>query len=127
MSALTHLRSLWTALLCALPLLLPAPTSAKTLTEPQKIEALIAAVAALPNAEFIRNGEAHPAADAAAHLRMKWGKAGKRVKTAEDFIRLCASQSYLSGTPYQIRFADGRVESAGPWLRARLMALEALR
>jgi len=39
---------------------------------------------------------------------MKWKYAGKRVKTAEDFIRCCASVSSISGSKYRIRFADGR-------------------
>ena len=92
-----------------------------TPAESAKIEALIATVAALPEGTaLIRNGEAHPAKAAAEHLRMKWGKAGKRVQTAEDFITVCASQSYLSGKPYLIRFADGREVPTGPWLRQQL-------
>ena len=61
--------------------------------EARKIEHLIAAVARLSDAKFIRNGVAYDAAKAAEHLRLKLREAGARVATAEDFIRLCASRS----------------------------------
>ncbi len=89
--------------------------------ETKKIEALIAHIAQLQGATFVRNGSDHTPAEAAEHLRMKWRRAGDRVKTADDFIRLCASKSYLSGKPYQIRFADGRVFDTGPYLRQQLL------
>jgi uncharacterized short protein YbdD (DUF466 family) len=69
---------------------------------------------------FIRNGSEHSAKDAADHLRMKLQRTGGRVKTADDFIRLCASQSYMSGEPYKIRFRDGSVMNAGDFFRDRL-------
>lgn len=69
---------------------------------------------------FIRAGTEYPPNEAAAHLRMKLGKAGSRVKTAEDFIAGVASKSYLSGKPYQIKLADGTVRPAGPWLTEAL-------
>jgi len=80
----------------------------KALSETQKIELLLKFVESLKGASFIRNGEAHKPAEAAAHLRMKWEKAGKRVKTAVDFIEVCASKSSVSGKPYTIKMADGK-------------------
>jgi hypothetical protein len=53
---------------------------------------------------------------------MKRGRAGKRVKTAEDFINGIASKSYLSGGIYQVKLSDGRVRPAGPWLNEALIA-----
>lgn len=84
-----------------------AHPGARALTEAEKIEALIAGVEHLPGAVFIRNGSQYDGAHAASHLRLKWHNAGRRVKTAEDFIRYCASQSSMSGKKYRIRFADG--------------------
>ena len=55
---------------------------------------------------------------------MKLRKAGSRVKTAEDFIRYCGSQSSVSGQPYQIRYADGRTVTSESFLRAKLAELE---
>ena len=92
--------------------------------EARKIEHLIAAVARLSDAKFIRNGAAYDAAKAADHLRLKLREAGERVTTAEDFIRLCASRSSVSGKPYEIEFADGRRISSEAFLRAKLKELQ---
>ena len=89
--------------------LLAVVASAKPpLTETQKIEALITSVGELKNAVFIRNGSEYSGEQAEHHLRMKWENAGSKVKTAEDFIKYCASESSFSGKKYQIRFADGK-------------------
>lgn len=93
--------------------------------ESRKIEYLIASIETLENAEFIRNGRAHDAGAAADHLRLKLRKAGSRVKTAQDFIRYCATGSSMSGKPYQIRFADGRTVATGEYLRQQLDGFEA--
>jgi hypothetical protein len=106
-----------------LPVLLltaPAPTP-----EAQKIEALIRAVASLQGAVFIRNGSEHAPAEAADHLRLKWKNAGRRVKSAPEFIQHCASGSSMSGRPYEIRFKDGRTVLARDWLWTELKRMEA--
>jgi hypothetical protein len=95
-----------------------------TSVEGRKIDYLIASIEALQGAQFIRNGTAYDAMTAANHLRLKRRNAGPRVATAEDFIRFCASVSSVSGTPYQIRFADGRVVSSEAYLRQKLAELE---
>src|SRR5688572_18924891 len=73
-----------------------------------KIEYLIVGVAELEQAQFVRNGRAHDAKSAAAHLRRKLRAARSRIKSADDFIRCCASASSITGRPYRIRFTDGR-------------------
>lgn len=88
--------------------------------EADKIQYLIASVETLQGASFIRNGKDYDARRAADHLRFKLKAAGDRVKTAEDFIRLCASRSYLSGEPYRIRFSDGKSIEAEIFFRERL-------
>jgi Family of unknown function (DUF5329) len=88
--------------------------------ERQKIDYLISAIETLDDAEFIRNGKAYDAKAAADHLRLKLKKAETRIKSAEDFIRYCASASSVSGTPYQIRFSDGRVTSSAEYLQQKL-------
>jgi hypothetical protein len=92
--------------------------------EGQRIAYLIASVETLQGAQFIRNGTAYNAKAAAEHLRLKLRLAGSRVATAEDFIRLCASSSSVSGTPYQIRFTDGRTVSSEAYLRQKLVEFE---
>ncbi len=88
--------------------------------ESRKIDFLIAAIETLGDAKFVRNGTAYDAKTAADHLRLKLKNAGSRVESAEDFIRYCASASSVSGTPYQIRFSDGRVVTSEAFLRQRL-------
>ena len=115
------LRSIAFAFLCV-----AAATHAAEMApaEQRKIEQLIAAVTGLPNAQFIRNGSAYDAAAAGDHLRLKLKNAGSRIKTADDFIRYCASTSSVSGEPYKIRFADGREVTAEQFLRQKLAELQ---
>ena len=101
-------------------LIVPSPP-----TETQKIEALLEAVGHLEGAVFIRNGSEHTPAQAADHVRLKWRNASRRVKTAPDFIRYCASGSSLSGKPYQIRLKDGRTVLASDWFWTELKRMEA--
>jgi len=108
-----------------LALLVPIAATASPMTEADKINALIATVDQLPGAVFIRNGSEYPAAKAAEHLRMKWQYAGKRIKTAEDFIKYCASASSMSGNRYQIRFADGHTVYSADFFHQQLRRIEA--
>jgi hypothetical protein len=93
--------------------------------ENARIQYLLASIETLTGAEFIRNGAAYDAQAAADHLRLKLRSAGSRVKTAEDFIVHCATQSSMSGEPYQIRFADGRVISSAAFLHQKLVEFDA--
>jgi hypothetical protein len=91
--------------------------------EAAKIDSLIRAVETLKGAKFLRNGREYDARAAADHLRLKLRTAADRVKTADDFIRLCGSQSSLSGEKYRIRFADGTTENTDVFFRKKLKAL----
>jgi hypothetical protein len=105
---------------------LPAATAAP-LSENEKVEALIGIVEHLTDAVFVRNGDTHDAKAAASHLRKKWRGAGSQVKTARDFIRLCATQSSLSGQPYLIRWKNGRERRSADFLGEELDKLEGKR
>ena len=94
------------------------------LSEAEKIERLIAAVAQQTDAVFVRNGREHSSAEAAEHLRRKWKAAGDRVTTAEAFIEQIASRSSLSGTAYSIQFSDGREMTSAEFLRNELRKLQ---
>jgi hypothetical protein len=100
--------------------------SALPARENARIEYLLVAVANLQNATFIRNGTSYGAAEAADHLRLKLNKAGAAVKSAEDFIRLCGTQSSTSGVIYELRFADGRIIPSAEFLRSKLAEYDAL-
>lgn len=93
--------------------------------EQQKIVYLIASIADLQDASFIRNGKEYDAGHAAEHLRLKLRRAGERVRTAEDFIVYCGTGSSMSGTQYQIRFRDGRTIESAAFLRRKLAEYEA--
>lgn len=68
---------------------------------------------------FVRNGAAHPAQEAAAHLRKKLN-ATRRGLTAEQFIEHVAARSSISGEPYFIRCANLSDEPSAVWLRRAL-------
>src|SRR5271154_4370053 len=55
--------------------------------------------------DFFRNGTWYDAQQAQAHLRAKYDalSASGQIRTAEDFIEKAASNSSMSGRPYQIR------------------------
>ncbi len=93
-------------------------------TEAQKIETIIKVLETLKDAQFIRNGSVYNATEAGAHLRMKWKYAGRSVKTAPDFIRLCGSASSMSGKPYLVRYKDGHEVKASDFLWTELKKLD---
>jgi len=88
--------------------------------EQQKIEYLIGSIGQLHDAHFIRNGTEYDADRAADHLRTKLRYAGSRIRTAEDFIRYCATGSSVTGEKYQIRFADGHSVEAATFFKDKL-------
>jgi hypothetical protein len=90
--------------------------------EADKIQYLIYSVEALKGAQFIRNGKVYEAGRAGEHLRLKLKAAGDQIKSAEDFIRLCASRSSISGEPYRIRFSEKSTVVAEDFFRDRLKA-----
>jgi hypothetical protein len=98
-------------------------SAAPSAREKQRIDALIAAVEK-SGLIFIRNGSEYSAAEAASHLRLKLSKAGNRISTAEQFIDYLASKSSITGSPYFLKFPDGRTEQAGPWLHRRLLEID---
>jgi hypothetical protein len=75
--------------------------------------------------KFIRNGTEYSCADAAKFLRGKLGSMGADVTTARDFIERIASKSSVSGKPYHVKFADGRLMPAAQFLSDELARMEA--
>jgi hypothetical protein len=88
--------------------------------EKKKIDFLLSSVENIKGAKFIRNGTEHDGKEAAEHLRSKLKSAGGKVQTADDFIRLCASKSFISGKPYLIRSSDGKTENSEQYFREKL-------
>ncbi len=72
--------------------------------------------------EFYRNGTWYDAQQAQAHLRGKFDllAASDQIKTAKDFIEKAASNSSMSGRPYQIRCAGAAAMTTNQWFSAAL-------
>lgn len=72
--------------------------------------------------QFYRNGSWYDSKRAQAHLRDKYEALASRnlIKTAEDFIDLGASESSVSGRPYQIRCGECQAVATNPWLHDAL-------
>jgi hypothetical protein len=73
--------------------------------------------------EFARNGKWYPAGEARRHLERKYGEAVRRdlIRSSEDFIRLVASGSSVSGEPYQVRCNASPAVPSAVWLNQELM------
>jgi hypothetical protein len=68
------------------------------------------------DATFIRNGVNHTPAKAVEHIKAKNARFKNEIKTPEDFIRLSASKSLLTGKPYLVRTPDGKEMHLDVWL-----------
>jgi len=73
---------------------------------------------------FIRNNSAYTAKEAVVHMQRKYDHFKDEIKTPEDFIRLSASKSLMSGEPYMVKTEAGQHLKSATWL---LEALEAYR
>lgn len=77
--------------------------------------------------EFYRNGTWAKGNEASAHLQKKYQYLLGRglVSSAESFIARAASQSSMSGKPYQVRCGTSGVVESGPWFKAELASYRA--
>ncbi len=68
------------------------------------------------DATFVRNGQTHTPQEAVNHIKAKYEHFKSEIKTPEDFIRLSASKSLLTGQPYLVRTKDGKEIQLSAWL-----------
>ena len=68
------------------------------------------------DATFLRNGQSYTPEEAAKHIRSKYEHFRNEIKTPEDFIRLSASKSLLTGKPYIVRLRSGEEMRLDSWL-----------
>ena len=118
-------RPLWTGLMLCLAFCCGSLAHAgeKSKSENEKIEALIAHVEGLKQAKFVRNGVEYDARIAGRFLRYIYGENKEKVRTAQDFIRVVATQSG-AGIPYVVRFPDGRESKSRDYLTELLKKWE---
>jgi Family of unknown function (DUF5329) len=72
--------------------------------------------------EFYRNGTWHDSKTAQEHLRdkYKYFVARNLIYTTEEFIERAATESSLSGQPYEVRCNGGAPVTSNQWLRVEL-------
>ncbi len=72
--------------------------------------------------QFFRNGEWYGAAKAKDHLNQKYNYLLKKglVRKSEDFIRLAATESSVSGKAYQVRCKGTEPMPSAVWLNEEL-------
>ena len=77
--------------------------------------------------EFNRNGSWYGTAEAVDHINQKYEYLLNKglVTTAEDFIARAASESSMSGRPYQVRCGTAAPVESGAWLKAELVRYRA--
>ncbi len=85
-----------------------------------EIQTLISSLDSCKGCVFIRNGSEHKVPEAKAHLLRKYEAAKSQIKTAEDFVLGVASKSSITGTPYKIKFADGKEIDSEKFLLEKL-------
>jgi hypothetical protein len=99
----------------------PALSPARAATPVEEIDHLLAFIAG-SSCVFIRNGAEYRGPDAADHIRKKYDHFRDEIASAEDFIRLSATKSELSGRPYDVRCGSDAAIPAAEWLRMELAA-----
>jgi superfamily II DNA helicase RecQ len=88
--------------------------------EDRLIQQLIGEVENLKQGTFIRNGLSYDAEKAASHLRDKLAYFKNDIHTADDFIRLCATRSEMTGIRYKLKDGSGVPVDAAEWLYTKL-------
>ncbi len=108
------------AKLAVLMLLIPLLARAEeTATLDTTVSYLISYVAG-SGLTFVRNARTYTAAEAAEHMNNKYRHFKEDIRTAEDFVALCATKSLLSGKPYLVITEQGEKVRTSEWLLAAL-------
>ena len=91
--------------------------------KPQKAEvAHLLLFVANTNCVVIRNGDEHKGPEAVKHIKKKYKHFKKKIDSTEDFIRLSASKSTMSGKAYQVKCPTLEVITTEQWLLKELAA-----
>ena len=69
---------------------------------------------------YVRNGDRHTGKSAREHIEKKYDYYKEDIQSAEDFIRLSASKSTLSGSPYYIQCQNQPKIKSEKWLLSEL-------
>lgn len=115
---LSRTSALFAAFAVTASLAAPAPAPARA-----EINALLKALE-ISGCQFNRNGTWYSATEAKAHLttKLEYLEDKNMVKSAEDFIKLGASSSSISGKPYLVRCGSTPAVESKLWLQSQLTA-----
>lgn len=77
--------------------------------------------------QFNRNGSWYSSAEAKAHLakKLNYLVEKKKLDGTEQFIKLAATSSSMSGKPYQVRCGDSQPVASQTWLATELQTIRA--
>lgn len=75
----------------------------------KKIVAYLIDQVANSHLTFTRNGTEYSSQQAADHIRNKYEYCKYQIASPEDFIHACASRSLMSGKPYLVLTAQGKI------------------
>ncbi len=70
--------------------------------------------------QYIRNGDRHNGPEAVAHINKKYDYYRDDIDSAEDFIRLSATKSMISGSKYYIKCPGSAKVESSKWLQDEL-------
>lgn len=93
--------------------------SAKTLYYKKEIDHLLQYVKQT-KCLYIRNGDAHDGIAAVEHIQRKYDYYKNEIHTTEDFIRLSATKSTMSGIRYYIQCKNSEKVESNIWLLEEL-------
>lgn len=71
--------------------------------------------------EFERNGKRYNAPKALEHIQKKYDHFIDEIQSAEDFVRLSATKSEMSGSSYHIYCPEQASQTSAEWLLTELM------
>ena len=107
------------AVLCVIVGVLLLPTARAGAPQATQVEVkYLLDFVEISGCDFYRNGTWYDSTKARAHLAAKFDylDSRNRLKSAEDFIDGAATQSSLSGRPYEVRCLECKTVPTGPWL-----------
>lgn len=84
-------------------------------TDRKTIEYLIEYIRA-SDMTFVRNFSKHASGEAASHILEKYAHFRNEIRTPEDFIELCATESLMTGRAYLVIDQQGGKQRSRDWL-----------
>lgn len=70
--------------------------------------------------DYERNGTTYKGSEAVVHVQKKYDYFKDKIASAEDFVRLCATKSELTGKAYQVQCANEPKQESASWLLKEL-------